>query len=248
MFGLTPDEKKIAQLLKQQGDFNFNKTGIKTRLLTSVHNTRFREHAAPKKFYQHWTIQFGTCLALVLLLVSGVSYANGAKPGDKLYFLDLFEEKIELTLPRTAASRTQLQSAILSERVEEIDEIKGDDAKSAALKIKTINSLQQNLIKAVDDAASTKARLEEKGKDKSVDKVNRVLNNLEKTAGQEERRWEQSKGSDSTDQEQRDWEARLEEIKKAREKARLETESWKMRSHENTSEDPTSTQDRSGRN
>jgi hypothetical protein len=70
MFGLRKNDKDtLTRLLKQRTDFEFDKSGIKNRLLASIENQRL--NSGYEKLYstsvRRWNIALGGCMAVILL-------------------------------------------------------------------------------------------------------------------------------------------------------------------------------------
>jgi hypothetical protein len=225
MFGFNSDkDNKFIKPLLQGMDFKFDQAGIKNRLLTSMTYSQSSSSFVQKKFlYKRVSLTFGT-VALILFFSSTCVYADHTKPGDKLYFLDQFQEQVGLRLSRTAAEKAKLKSKIINERLQEISEFKNNDPSTQSLRLESIEKTQANIIQTVDETAAIKQRLTSTGHKNSTNQVDQVLNQLEELAGRQQLQMEQVKSEIDDDAINLKIENNILEIKKARNKARVEAE------------------------
>ncbi|HYE22561.1 MAG TPA: hypothetical protein VD998_03160 [Verrucomicrobiae bacterium] len=226
MFGLDPKTKQdlIEKLQKSRMSFGFNKSGVRNRLMMSIdqHQTVVSEI----KHNHGFRFVLGSALAVVLMTIGTFAYADSTMPGDKLYFLDQFQEKLALKFPRSAESKVQLQAEILDERVKELGEIPKVEDLTDELRLKAVEESKKSLIDAIDRTSELKQNVNLKNRSKSD--LNKLLIDLEKIAEKQESEVNHIRER-SLDQETKlELEKNLEDIKKARMRARLESESQKI--------------------
>ncbi len=225
MFGYKSKINKLLHKhLRQQVDFKFNSDGIKNRLLTSMKNESVSStHEFPQPM-RSWKMTFGSGMIVFFAALGTLSYADSTKPGDKLYFLDQWQEQVALKIPQSVQSKSKLKSDLIDERLQEIKKLENTTEDAQNLKIETINRTQQNIIETVDETADIKHDLQNNGRNKSVNQVNNVLMQLENLAQEQETQIEELQKNTKNEKDQEQFETNLQAIKKARLKARLESE------------------------
>ena len=129
-----------------------------------------------------------------------------------------------LKIPQSVQSKSKLKSDLIDERLQEIKKMESATEDVQNLKLETINRTQQNIIETVDETANIKHNLQNNGRTKSVNQVNNVLIQLENLAQEQETQIEELRNNTKNDKEHEQFEANLQAIKKARLKARLESE------------------------
>ena len=224
------DEKIILLLKQMDADFEYDKQGIKNRLMNSIQTSHLGQNLIPDqtKFHRRWNFALGTGLAVVVVFVSTLNYADAAKPGDKLYFMDQWSEQVGLNIPRTAASRAKYKSKIIDERIQELMRLEAITPNPTidTVKLRALQKTQQNIVQTVEETAEAKKKLQEKHRDKSLRQLETVFTKLEMQAQDQEMRMQRHREQFITDENRADYDERLELIKQARLKARLELQNF----------------------
>jgi len=205
----------VEQLQKSRTDFTFDKGAVKSRLFNSiVNNVSDSRSGVSNRMFQFKFAVFS--LAALLFISSTLAFANQSRPGDTLYFLDEWRERVYLSLPQPETSRVELQTAFAEERIKEISELYITGPVLNETQLKASENASQSLVNAINHAAATQLQLVNKGKDKSVEKVTRSLERLDQLAESEERRLEEIAGNTTDRQIRTVFEKNLQAIKEAR--------------------------------
>ncbi|MBX4186967.1 MAG: hypothetical protein KW802_01755 [Candidatus Doudnabacteria bacterium] len=170
-FKLSPKDKALANLLKRSaGDFNFDETSAKFRLLASIN--RLDQKPAPS-FHITRVMWYSTAFAALVITASTTfAFASNALPGDKLFALNKFGEKVILTLPLPVEQKAKVQEYIVTNRLEALDKVDTED-------LETVKESDESLMTAVDAITQNKTRLESMGKTKQAETLEKVLDQLQ---------------------------------------------------------------------
>ncbi|OGE80770.1 MAG: hypothetical protein A3H72_02345 [Candidatus Doudnabacteria bacterium RIFCSPLOWO2_02_FULL_48_8] len=207
---------KLKEMLKQsQRDFSFDQKAVKQTVL--AHAGTHQPVLLAKSYRLAWAYTFAA-LMLFIGLGTTLTYANTAKPGDRLYAMDTLHEQAILKLPLPAQTKAKIQANIAAERTAELNQIKITGNK-VELKLKAVETSQQSLTQAVDKITENRAKFKLRGKEKSVHQMDAVLLKLEQLASEQEQKGIEIKQELSDPLDRLEIENRLEEIKKARTKA-----------------------------
>jgi hypothetical protein len=222
--------KKVIELLQRMKvDFKFDQKGIKTRLLSNIEEQLMSSTADKIKNYNNkpfyarhkWAVGFSTIILLVIF-GSGVTLAQAdvAKPGDKLYGLDQWHEKMLLKIPLPASQKAKMYANIIDERNQELDyllKVKNHNR----VKAEAVKTSQQSLNQAIEQVRSAGERLDERGKSRQADRVQEVLIRLEGLAAEQEQRVESLKEIEDNQEIKSLLDEDLIEIKRARLRANI---------------------------
>jgi hypothetical protein len=151
-----------------------------------------------------------------------VAYADNAKPGDRFYFLDQWQEHLALKIPRSKEAEVRFRERMVTERLMELNELPVVNEVNQNVRLKAVERSQKNLEQAVDAASQIQENLRSKGKVEEADNVTRILNELEKLGEKQEKRVEEFK-KNGPQEDASKFDLNIEAIKKARLKARGET-------------------------
>src|SRR3989344_4920983 len=110
-------DKEIEKLFRKTNrDFPFNSSLVKFKLMARIkNNADLAGYDMPKlNFMPSRAYASGFALALVVAATTAtLAYADGSKPGDQLFPLDRFQEKILLKLPLPVEKRSVMEARIV---------------------------------------------------------------------------------------------------------------------------------------
>ena len=179
------DEKLKQQLRKSQTDFKLDQTGIKNHLMQSVEAYKQKPAITlpVRSRFPFWAHS----LAIVVLFISSATlvFADSSKPGDSLFFLDKLQEKAVLTLPLPSEQKANIQANIVNERVHELQKLKTTPNKNE-VKARAIEESELSVTKALESITEVKTKLEDRGKTKQAERINKVLIKLDGLAEKNE--------------------------------------------------------------
>jgi hypothetical protein len=223
LFNLDKNNEKTIELLKKsQQDFRFDQDQVRARLMIQINSSPQSLTEPESKPRLTWSYASAFAIVIVFVLSSGtLAYANNSNPGDKLFFLDKLTERAVLALPMPAANKARIQTNIVAERLEEINKIEPEDDNSQK-SLRAVSESETDISEAVANITATKEKLLNKGNRKAADKLDEVLNKLEGLAEKHESKAERAKLKSKDDSTKKELELKIIEIKKAREKAKLE--------------------------
>lgn len=218
-------KEDIFQALIRSGraDFPFDREGVKNRLLQSIASA---PRTAPKTF--GWSL--GRLLAplavgavsfgLILATTSAMTYASNTVPGDNMYFLNTFQEKLVLTLPLPQEQKSDMRFGFTYKHLNEVSQVQD---RSKDIQIKTLKQSRDFVTETIEQAVTSEQSLRQQGKTRSAENVTKNLTSFEAVAEQHVKKLEQIREDIKTDSEiKKEIEEHLKEIKNARQKARQE--------------------------
>ena len=220
------NDEKLSRLQKQlkytELDFKFDHQGVKNHLMQSIVEQKYSQAGSRAKFGMRRRVVSWAAgsLALVVFISSGtLAFADNSAPGDKLFFLDKFQEKIILSLPLPSEKRADVQAKIVTERMNELTELKKLENQSS-IKLRAVKESEESVTRAIESVTTVKTELEKRGKSKQAEQLDSVLNRLDDLAGKQETEISEIKKKlkEKGDVEKAD--KSLLEIKKARNKVR----------------------------
>jgi hypothetical protein len=161
-------------------------------------------------------------LVLAIMITSTLAYANTSTPGDLLYFLDIVQEDVLLTMPLPNESRAAIKTKIAEERSQELSHLKEQNGSvPIEVQITTAEKAQRILTEAVEDASRVKQQSEQRGKDKTVKNMDKVMARLQQAALEQETALEKIRSAQTNKPSAQNMERlklNLEQIKTARER------------------------------
>lgn len=206
--------------LRDSKDYPFDREGVKNRLLLSIAASPRPEPA----FSFRWLAPVSVAL-VSLALLSGVSIAfssaSGTMPGDKLYFLSRFQERLVLALPMPEEKKTDLIFGYAYKHLSEVSQVTN---RSKEVQIKTLRESQEFMRQAIDDTMDTEQKLRKEGKTDKAESLNQNLEDFQAMAEDHVRKVEELKRQNKQQDEdlKKTIEEHVAEIKNARQKARQE--------------------------
>lgn len=231
LFENPKSEELIKQLGKSQVDFEFDQVGGKKSLLAAIENISPETELKSSK-RRPFILQFGLALGVVLLMMSGTfAAASKSLPGDKLFSVTKLKERVLLILPFSPQSRAEIQASIVEERLKALDQfplleseapIKPDMLQIEARKLETLREASESLHQAVDSIQRKRDEFEKNGQTKQAEQLSKVLSNISEQSEKREKMIEEiekklEQEDESVKEKARE---RLEDLKKARNKAR----------------------------
>lgn len=192
LFNLEQFADLIKLLKRSKQNFHFDQESLKLRLLTRINSHHLPEGEKLKlrrvEFPHLQIYQYSAALAVILFATTGVTFAiaNTAKPGDLLFPLDVFQEKMILSLPLSYERKAKLQSGFVSERIKELNQFKQISGHDAA-KVTAVKESQKTLTQALEAVSQSRDLLESKGKNLEAEKLDDVLSLLETLAVEHEK-------------------------------------------------------------
>jgi hypothetical protein len=222
-------KQQLVDALKKSGqDFEFDRSQARTELLLSIdrrHLSSLEKDRLTIK-YNRAALNFKMAFAmasLILFVGLGATFAiaDTALPGDKLFALDQLQEKAVLKLPLPQQTRANIRANILAERVSELNKIQ-DLPDKEELKVKAVGATEQSLSKTIEDITENREKLRTSGKIKQAQKLNNVLDRLEKLAGEQEIQTDRIIKNISDQKLREEADGKLERIKQLKLKVRLD--------------------------
>ncbi|MGE5297863.1 MAG: hypothetical protein ACM3KM_01745 [Acidobacteriaceae bacterium] len=239
---MTNDPRKnnsdiIGLLSESRTDFEFDRNGVKQRLINSIHRQKFEMVPEKNSPVKSWAFRLGVgiCVLILAAFTGALSFAQASKPGDKLHFLDKIEDNAMLSLPLPQGTKAKIQSNIATERVKEMSNLPlvGPDSKQTySIKLKAADESQRVLVNAVNTAQQMQARSETKGDAKASAKAKKILTNLEQLATEQEAQLNAIHSATDDEQVKERVEKSLEAIKQARKQAHEAAKETKNRSED----------------
>lgn len=227
MFNTRKKEETYALLNKAKGNFRFDKTGLRRRLLMSIEehqlNTaekKLRE-LTHKTFMRKHRLATGFTLLLLVVVISGSTFvqANISKPGDKFHSFDQMGERLILKLPISEAQKAKLEANIVDERNRELDYIMNTATSNPTVKAEAVKESAANLSNAIERTTTLKENFESQGKQVQAETIQTVLTRLQNLAEEQEKKVQNLAEKEEDEELKKQLEDRLTEIKQARQKA-----------------------------
>ena len=222
MFWLKPkiEDEKIIKLIKSRPDFPFSKNEIKFKLLSSLPSQE--KAITPAKWLGVPRYAFASgFLILAISLTSTLAYADAAKPGDKLFALDRWQEDLALKLTPSAQTKAKLQTKFVTERAKELTQL-AQTTNHQEQKIEAVHQSVRSLNQAIESVSKTRNRMRTEGKDKSAARLDTVLNNLQDLAETHEQKTNEIRMRIDDEELKIRIDENLDEIRQAKIKVRLE--------------------------
>lgn len=245
IFNFIKQNKELIRLLRSsQQEFKFDKQKVKNNLLSEIQEQQLNTTAdRVKNWSGSGTLnrhRFALGLAVALVFVTGIgatlTQANSSKPGDRLYFLDTWQEKTLLKLPLLGDQKAKIQANIVEERNQELSELLEND-NHADLKIETVRQVQLELSKTVDDVKKIQSEYSKNGKKQKADNLDTVLDQLENIAGEQETKIEDLRKNQYDELKKDALDHDLEEVRKTKIRIRNFSSEQEDSSGPNKSED-----------
>jgi hypothetical protein len=230
LFSSQQNTDRLMRLFKQSRvGFNFDKTGVKNRLLSSIEEhqlslatRRVKEFNRRPFLSRH---RLATALGTAILVAAGsgaaLSRADISTPGDKLHSFDQFQEELLLKLPLSRAQKASIHAGMVEERNRELNQILGVEDQNN-VKAQAVQESQILLNRAVDETRTAKEDSVRRGKKNDEQKFDDVLNRLESLAAEQEQRVTDLRNIEKNELVQKELDNQLDSIKKARARAKLE--------------------------
>jgi hypothetical protein len=153
MFGFNSKNRKIENLLREsRTDFGFDSRELKSRIMMAVNVRHLSKDDVKRLTWRPSTwprYALGTSLAmLVVVATSGLAFAaNESKPGEVLFPVQKFQNKVVLSLPLSTATKAEISTNIVAKRIKELDEIQKNPSKSSKVTVE-IREAEESIAKA----------------------------------------------------------------------------------------------------
>ncbi len=196
--------EKTAKLIQSaSADFKFEKSGIRTRLMSNIEEQqmslaerKIREHVRKTNVFR----RRATAASLVVLLLvvgTGATFAEAdiSKPGDKLHTIDELQEQLLLKLPLPSSSKARIRASIVEERNQELEYLITHT--NNPVRAQAVRSSQQSLNNAIENVRRMQENFTTQGKDSQAEKMDEVLKRLEALAEQQEKHVQALKSSEA---------------------------------------------------
>ncbi len=233
MWFKSKTEHDLKILLKKSREaFRFDQKPTKIRLMASIEQF---EHHPIKTFQFSRVLKFsGSFAGFVLIVAASFAFASNQTPGDKLYALNKAGENVILNIPMPAEQRAQVRGYFVEQRFQALDSVELPETK----KLETIKESDESLMRAVDEITKSKKNFESKGKTRQADKLEGILDELQKNALEREKIIQKLEDETDDVDMKREIRKHLDQIKNSREKARLEIKRFKQDTSPTRSESP----------
>lgn len=230
LFNTQKNSEPVARLFeKSRASFAFDKAGIRRRLLDNIEEhqlslatSRIKEFNRKPFLSRH---RLATALGTAILVAAGsgaaLSRADISTPGDKLHSFDQFNEELLLKMPLTKSQKARIHAGMVEERNRELNHILEVEDQNN-VKSQAVQESQTILNRAVEQARTGKEDSAKRGKKNQEEKFDRVLDQLEGLAAEQQQRVEQLRSIEKNELVQKELDNQLEEIKKARSRAQIE--------------------------
>ncbi|MBI4363671.1 MAG: hypothetical protein HY545_02370 [Candidatus Doudnabacteria bacterium] len=217
---LKNEDEQIKKLIKNQADFVFAKNEVKLKLLASL-----PIHERPQEQVKWLGLPryafAAVCVILAIGLTSTMAYADTAKPGDRLFALDLLQEAAILKLTPSSHAKARLQAKFVAERARELQQLT-QIANHQEQKIKAVDQSVKNLNQAIESVSKARNRMKTEGNDQTAARLDIVLTNLQDLAETHEQKTNEIRMRIDDEQLKNRLDEDLDEIKKAKLRVRLE--------------------------
>lgn len=212
------DNKTMNYLKRSRLDFKFGREDIKASLMAQIS----QEKQTPAFSWKTLSLPYGAAMTIAVIFIvssTAITYADGAKPGDKLFELDQMTEKAVLAIPMPSSSRAKFRANIVEERLAEMDVLQKED-NSTENEAAAVEQSQENLTQAVEKITQARKKMDQRGNQKAVEKLDLVLTKLEKLADEHEVRANRTLKKLKNDEERKfKVDEQINEIKKAHDRA-----------------------------
>lgn len=231
----SKSEDPVEKLLKQSGealDFNLDQENGKLRLIQTIQN---QSQLTKTRHINPFILRSSLALATIVLFVGGTfAAASKSIPGDMLFSVNKFKEKILLSLPLSPANHAEIQASIVEDRLKALDILPLAETppvlKIQERQLETLKEARTSLNQAMDNIQKTRDFLIEEGKMEQAEKLDEVLFNISEISERREEKILEFEHQMEThtreelepDEKQERIREQLSELQKAREKARLQ--------------------------
>jgi hypothetical protein len=221
-FNFKPHNDLIKLLKQSKQNFQFDQGQVKNRLLYTLGDAPIK--TTKLRFFSFRLVKYSVSLAVLLVFLSATfAFASNAKPGEKLFALNKFGEKVMLSLPLSVQQKAQLQARIVTKRLEALTALKNKpDPNLETQKLETVKESDESIQQAIDTISTNKEKFEGMGQTQTAEKLNQVLNQLEKLSKRHEEQIRALEAGIPNSDIRHAMHQHLLEIKTARHKARLE--------------------------
>lgn len=233
LFKPSQHDKVISLLKKTRPGFNFkyDQENGRLRLMEAIKD---RPQEPEQSLWRNPLMSVSlSLLALVLVITGTFSASASSLPGDKLFSLYKMKEKILLILSPDPMSQAEIQASIVEDRLEALDLLPEQSTvplpQLEVRQLETLKEAEASLNHAVESIQKSRDAAIKKGEEKQAEKLDNVLSNIsdlsekrEKVVEEIEKQVKDQWGRNSNkDSRQEKFQEYLDELKKAREKARL---------------------------
>lgn len=225
-FPSQPNNDLKKRLAASRQEFKFDQEAIKSRLLYSLNDAPMK--APDKTLVSFRALKYSTVLASVLILISGTfALASQAQPGDRLFALNKWSEKLVLALPLSMDQKAAMETRIVNKRLQALEAVKLNSPatispQTETRQLETIKESDEAVQNALESVASNKKLLETQGQTANAQRLEKVLNELDNLAAQHEKQIQGLEQSALDDEARQTIQLHLIEIKNARTKARTQ--------------------------
>ncbi len=216
-FSKKPDN--LEKLLKSsQQDFRFDQEKVKNRLMYSLESAPIK--APAKTFATMRVIRYAAVCAVLLISISTTfAFASSAQPGDKLFALNKWGEKIILSLPLSVGQRAKIETKIVGNRLKALEAVQ---TAPETRQVETVKEADTALENAIETVSENKKKMETEQDPANTAILNQALSQLDDLAKLHEQQVQMLEKMIQDHENHAQILLHLHEIKNARHKARLE--------------------------
>lgn len=216
-------DEKLKKLLKNSGEFQFDPSRVKYRLLSSIDAT---DQKPVRHFRLSRVMTYSVSFAgFVIVLSTTFAFASNSRPGDKLFALNKAGESVILSLPLPAEQKAQVEAYMVTQRFEALDQVQVK--KSDTRPLETLKESDEKLNSAIIHITEQKKRLESRGKTRQAEKLETVLDELQAQAEKREQKIRELQDKTEDKETKEKIEKHLKQIENSRKKAQSEISRFK---------------------
>ncbi len=151
------DKKVIKALADSRQDFKFDQQNVKARLMMALKDRTTPGTEKYRTPIHHFFPRYVAGLVTSVILVgttAGLAYAsNKAKPGERLYKVQTFQNNLVLSLPLPDTQKAQYRTDIVAQRLTELEQIQPAGSQNSQQIQAEIRASQQSIVDAVSNVA-----------------------------------------------------------------------------------------------
>jgi hypothetical protein len=229
--GPRKNAKLIEALRASRVGFEFDQSGVKTRLLSGIEEQqmslaaqRIREFTRRSFIRRH---KYSAAVVALLFLVAGssatIAEVDFTNPGGRLHSIDQFQEGLILKLPLPQTYKAEMRANFVDERTRELGHfIQKDEIVDEVSAAEVVKHTQTNLKQAVEQIRSMQESLSSQGKSEQAEQISEILTRLESLAEEQEKQVTQLKELVEDEGLKSELDEQIQEIQKARLRARID--------------------------
>jgi hypothetical protein len=215
-FHQNSDLKKRLKLSAQ--DFKFGQRNLKSHLLQSLELQKPLPELA--KATSHRMLKIVTTTSGVVILLSGTfAFASTSNPGDKLFGLNKFGERIILSLPFSATQKANIETGIVERRFKALDNLN-----QPTNTVATIKESDEALSEAVATITLNRENFLQQGNTQQANQMGLILNKLDSLAKQREQRIQNLEDGMENENDRAEIQRHLIQFQNTRKQAEMEIE------------------------